>query len=316
MDNNFKIFTGQANIPFAEKVCMILGKKISDVEYIKFADGELSLKVLESVRGQDIFIIQSISSPVNDNLMELLIIIDAIKRSSAKSISIIVPYFAYARQDRSTSGRQPITAKLVANMISSAGANRVMMMEPHTLQMLGFFDIPVDGLSGCDAFLNYFAQIDGTEEEKLNNYILVSPDVGGVERVRKYANHFDNMPIAVINKRRDKPGSVSEMYLVGDVRGKHAIIIDDMVDSGGTLCKAANLVLENGAIDVSAFIVHGILSHNAKELIENSKLKKLVITDTIKQGELPSKIKVTSIAPLVAEVIERVYSNQSLSDLF
>ena len=311
MDTNIKIFSGEANLPFCDKVCEILGVQRSQIEFIKFNDGELSVKILDSVRGKDVFLIQSLSAPVNDNLMEMLIIIDALKRASAKRISVIAPYFAYARQDRLGEGRQPISAKLLANLISTAGANRVLTIEPHTPQLMAFFDIPVDGISGAKVFVDY-----AKKKLNLKDVIIVSPDVGGVERARFYATHLGRLPLAVINKRRDKPNHVAEMFLVGDVHGKHAIIIDDMVDTARTLIKASDLLLENGALDVSAFIVHPILSKDSQERIQDSNISNLIVTDTIYHDRLESKIKTLSITGLVADAIKKLHLEESLSDLY
>lgn len=311
MSNDIKIFTGRANITFCENICDILKIPQSRMDFITFNDGESSVKIIDSVRGCDVFFVQSLSSPVNDHLMETLIAVDALKRASAKRISLVIPYFAYARQDRIVEGRQPISAKLVANLISVAGANRVVTMEPHTAQLMAFFDIPVDGLSGVHVFLKY---IKGLKD--IENTIIVAPDIGGVERARFYASHLDNFPLAVINKRRDKPNKISQMQLVGDVRGKRAIIIDDMVDTAGTLVRACNLLLENGATEVLAFVVHPILSSNAQEKIQSSELKELITTDTISHNKYVSKIKVLSVSEFMATAISHIHQEISLSSLY
>ena len=311
MDDSIKIFSGQANVPFCDNICQTLGVLKSSIEYIRFNDGELSVKILESVRGKDVFLIQSLSAPVNDHLMEMLITIDALKRASAKRISVIIPYFAYARQDRLGDGRQPISAKLLANLISSAGANRVLTIEPHTPQLMAFFDSPVDGLSGARVFVDY-----AKKNFNLNNVIIVSPDVGGVERARFYAMRLGNLPLAVINKRRDRPNHVAEMFLVGDVYEKHAIIIDDMVDTARTLIKASDLLLEEGALDVSAFVVHPILSRDAVERVQDSNMQKLIVTDTIFHDDLDKKIISIPITSLVANAIKKLHLEESLSDLY
>ncbi len=311
MNSDIKIFTGRANVPFCDAICKCLHTSKGEMEFIAFHDGESSVKVIDSVRGSDVFFVQSLSSPVNDHLMEMLIAIDAIKRASAKRISVVVPYFAYSRQDCMKDGRQPISAKLVANLISIAGANRVITMEPHTPQLMAFFDIPVDGLSGVHAFLKYI-----TESHGIENSIIVAPDIGGVERARFYSSHLHDFPLAVINKRRDKPNEVSQMHLVGDVRGKRAIIVDDMVDTAGTLIRACDLLLENGAIEVSAFIVHPILSLDAQEKIQNSRLKELVVTDTIFHDHYMPKIKILSVAELISSAIYNIHKEVSLSELY
>lgn len=311
MDDNIKIFTGRANIPLCDEVCAQLGVEKSNLEYIRFNDGELSVRIEDSVRGKDVFLMQSLSSPVNDHLMEMLITIDALKRASAKRISVIIPYFAYARQDRLGQGRNPISAKLLANLISCAGANRVLTIEPHSPQLMAFFDIPVDGISGVKVYEKY-----AKKYQKLNDVIIVSPDVGGVERARSYAALLGKLPLAVINKRRDRPNFVAEMFLVGDVRGKHAIIVDDMVDTARTLVKASDLLLEQGALDVSAYIVHPILSNDSMQRIEDSNISSLVVTDTILHESLSPKIKVITISGLVANAIKRLHLEESLSELY
>lgn len=311
MYENLRIFTGSASVSFCDKVCKILGIKRSDIEHIRFDDGECSVRILDSIRSKDVYLIQSLAAPVNDNLMEMLIIIDALKRASANRISVIIPYLAYARQDKSEVGREPISAKLVANLISTAGANRVLTIEPHTPQLTAFFDIHVDGLSGAKVFVDY-----ANKSVDLSNAIIVSPDIGGVERARFYSMRLGKLPIAVINKKRDKPNFVSEMFLVGDVRGKHAIIIDDIVDTGRTLIKASDLLLSQGALDVSAFVAHPILSLDACERIEKSSLKKLLVTDSLSRNNLTSKIDVISISKLIADAIERLHLEKSLSNLY
>lgn len=283
------------------------------METISFSDGELSVEIGENVRGRDVFVVQSTSSPGNDHLMELLIVLDAFSRSSAYRVTAVLPYFGYARQDRKTKPRVPITAKLVANLITVAGADRVLTMDLHAAQIMGFFDIPVDNLNALPILLPYIRKKYGT-----SNITMVSPDVGGVERARLFATRLDNAALAVIDKRRSGPNQIAEMNVVGDVQGETCIIVDDMVDTGGTLIKAAQTLLDNGAKKVVACCVHGVLSSNAIERISDSAISELIITDTISipKNRLSKNITVLSVAPLFGEAIRRIHSDDSISSLF
>jgi ribose-phosphate pyrophosphokinase len=278
----------------------------------QFADGELSVEIGDNVRGGDVFVIQSTCSPANDRLMELLIIIDALKRSSAGRITAAIPYFGYARQDRKVKPRVPITAKLVADMITTAGADRVLTMDLHAGQLMGFFNIPVDNLFAMPVLLPFLVNKYGTE-----GVTIVATDVGGVERARLFATRLNNAPIAVIDKRRSGPNMVASMNVVGDVAGQVCLIVDDMVDTGGTLIKAADTLLEKGAKKVAACCVHPVLSGDARKRLNNSSISEVIVTDTIPQDNLPGdKVTVLSVAPLFAEAIRRIHSDDSISSLF
>ena len=280
---------------------------------IKFSDGELSVDIGDNVRGRDVFIVQSTSAPVNEYIMELLIVIDALKRASASRITAVIPYFGYARQDRKLKPRVPITAKLVADLLTAAGAHRILTMDLHAGQIVGFFNIPVDNLYALPAMLPYLK--DRYQDENLT---IVSPDAGGVERARYYASHL-NAELAIIDKRRTSPNKVSEMRVVGEVKGRNCLIVDDMVDTGGTLVKAAETIITEGAKDVSAVCVHGVLSGNALERIKGSKFKEVIITDTIERENKDlacEKLKVISVSELFAEAIQRIHNEDSVSSLF
>lgn len=307
------VFSGRSNPNFTASISNALHVEQGRLETIRFSDGELSVEIGDNVRGRDVFVVQSISTPGNDHLMELLIVLDALKRSSAYRITAVIPYFGYARQDRKTKPRVPITAKLVANILTTAGADRVLTMDLHAGQLMGFFDIPVDNLNALPILLPYLKKTYGSK-----NVTIVSPDVGGVERARHVATRLDNAAIAVIDKRRAGPNQVAEMNVVGDVKGETCIIIDDMVDTGGTLIKAADTLIEEGAKKVIACCVHPVLSSNAAERLEGSSIKEVVVTDTIfvpKSSQVP-KIKILSVAPLFAEAIRRIHSEDSISSLF
>jgi len=272
------------------------------------------VEIQENVRGEDVFVIQSTSAPANDNLMELLICIDALRRASAKRITAVVPYFGYARQDRKPGPRTPISAKLVANLITEAGADRVLAVDLHAGQIQGFFDIPTDNLYGAPVMAADILQRTGGE-----NLMVVSPDVGGVVRARALARRLNNAPLSIVDKRRDKPGVSEVMNIIGDVKGWDCILIDDIIDSGGTLCNAAGALMEAGANSVTAYLTHGVLSGKAAERVQNSALKELVITDSIQPTEATqaaSKIRLLSIAPLVGEAIHRIAEESSVSSLF
>ena len=310
-----KIICGNSNVKFAESICRNIGLRLGQTDVTKFSDGEISVSLYETVRGSDVFIIQSTCNPVNDHLMEMLIMVDACKRASASRVTVVIPYFGYARQDRKAKSRDPITAKLVANLITSAGADRVLTMDLHAHQIQGFFDIPVDNLSGSPLFIDYFTKKFGTGNDDV---IVVSPDIGSVNRARAFAKKMD-LGLAVIDKRREKANRSHVVNIIGSVEGKSIIMFDDMVDTGGSLCNAANALIERGgAVEVFACASHGVLSGKAIELIEESPLKEMLFTDTI---PYPSEIKSTKIkyltaAPLFAEAIERIFQEVSISTLF
>ncbi len=308
-----KLFSGNANKSLAEEIARYLDISLGQCEVKRFADQEIFVEIQENVRGEDVFILQSTSYPANDNLMELLIIIDAARRSSARRITAVLPYFGYARQDRKAGPRTPISAKLVANLITEAGADRVLTLDLHAGQIQGFFDIPTDNLfavpvMGRDLRANY----------NVDNLMVVSPDVGGVVRARALARRL-NAPLAIVDKRRDKPGESEVMNVIGDVSGRDCILIDDIIDSGGTLCNAAEALLANGAVSVTAYISHGVLSGGAVARITSSMLKELVITSTIEPTpavQAAHNIRVISIADLIGEAINRTALEQSVSSLF
>ena len=312
---DIKIFSGTSNRPLAEAICKEVGTELGNAEVGAFSDGENFVSIYETVRGSDVFVVQSTSSPVNDNLMELLIMIDALKRASAGRITAVMPYFGYARQDRKTKPRDPISAKLVANLITRAGADRVLTMDLHANQIQGFFDIPVDNLLGNPIFTNYLHdRFNGREDE----VIVVSPDVGSVARARAFAQKL-GMGLAIVDKRRQKANSSEVMNIIGDVRGKKVILFDDMVDTAGSLCGAAQALVELGrAVDVIACASHGVLSGPAVERIEKSVLKEVYFLDTVppKAGVACDKIKYLSVAHMFAEAIERIYEEVSVSKLF
>ena len=309
-----KLIAGNSNKNLAESIAHHCGQHLSEVELIKFADNELSCMIKENVRGEDVFIIQSICNPANDNLMELLILMDACKRASAGRITAVIPYFGYARQDRKPVSRTPITARLVANMLETAGANRIVTMDLHAGQIQGFFDIPVDDLGAMPLFVNDLE----THPNRMiiaRNGVIVSPDAGGVARARKVAKKLQ-LDIAIIDKRREQANQVASMNVIGNVNKKKCIIVDDIVDTGNTLIKAAEALKKEGAIEVSAYITHGVLSKNGGRKMEESEaLSNLVITDTIPNLETNS-VKVLTIAPMFSEAIRRINHNESISILF
>ena len=312
---NVKVFCANANRPFAEGVCRKLWLPLGDCTVTTFADGEVSLTINESVRGSDVFLVQSTCKPVNNNLMELLIMIDALKRASAGRITAVIPYYGYARQDRKAKARDPITAKLVANMLTAAGADRVLTMDLHASQIQGFFDIPVDNLAGNPIFVDYYAKKYGSECE---NMMVVSPDVGSVSRARAFAQKL-HMNLAIVDKRRQKANSCEVMNVIGDVRDKDCILFDDMVDTGGSLCNAAKALIEvGGAKSVQACASHGVLSGPAIDRINDSVITELALLDTIPaiDPKKSSKIKYLQVAPMFAEAIERIYQEISISKLF
>ncbi|MBO0906393.1 ribose-phosphate pyrophosphokinase [Jiella sonneratiae] len=308
-----KLFSGNSNRALAEAIGNYLELPLGQAMVRRFADQEIFVEIQENVRGEDIFIIQSTAYPANDHLMELLIIIDAMRRASARRITAVLPYFGYARQDRKANGRTPISAKLVANLITEAGADRVMTLDLHAGQIQGFFDIPTDNLFSVPLLAR-----DIKEHQDLENLMVVSPDVGGVVRARALAKRLD-APLAIVDKRRDRPGESEVMNIIGDVTGRNCILIDDIVDSGGTLCNAADALMKAGARSASAYITHGVLSGGAAARIAASSLKELVITDSI----MPTKailgaqnIRIVTTANLLAEAIARTASEESVSSLF
>jgi ribose-phosphate pyrophosphokinase len=308
-----KLLAGNSNKSLSQKISKHLKTKLVHSSIKKFADGEIYIEINENIRGNSIFLLQSISSPANDNLMELLLCIDALKRSSAKNITAVIPYFGYARQDRKVAPRTSISAKLVSNLITKAGADRVVTVDLHAGQIQGFFDIPVDNLFSTPIFARHI-------KKKLNskNLICVAPDVGGVERARALGRKLD-IGLAIIDKRRPTPGKSQVMNVIGNVKEKTCIIVDDIIDSGGTIVNAAQALKERGAKDVYVYITHGVLSGDAVEKIKKSVIKKLIITDTIDNHERVNKtnnIEVLSISNLMAEAIKRISNSTSVSDLF
>lgn len=312
---NIKIFSGNSHPALAMQIASALGLPLGKATISTFADGEISVSISESVRGSDVFLVQSTCGPVNNNLMELLIMIDSCKRASAGRITAVIPYFGYARQDRKSKARDPISAKLVANLITAAGADRVLTMDLHAAQIQGFFDIPVDHLLGVPIMIPHFIEKIGDEQ---SIYTVVSPDLGSVTRARKFAERCD-VPLAIIDKRRPKANVCEVMNIIGDVRDRKVIIVDDMIDTAGTLCNAANALVEvGGAKEVIACATHGVLSGPALERIEKSALKEVVLLDTIPLPENCNSTKITQlpVAPVFAEAIERIYQDKPVSPLF
>jgi ribose-phosphate pyrophosphokinase len=309
-----KLITGNSNLPLAQAIADYCELPLTEASVRRFADDEVFVEIHENVRGEDVFVIQSTGYPANDNLMELLIIIDALRRSSAKRITAVIPYFGYARQDRKPGPRTPISAKLVANLITTAGANRVLSVDLHAGQIQGFFDIPTDNLYGAPVMAEDILSRHGDK-----NITVVSPDVGGVVRARALAKRLSDAPLAIVDKRREKAGLSEVMNVIGDVKGRFCILIDDIVDSAGTLCNAADALKKEGASDVVAYITHGVLSGQAVERVENSVLRKLVITDSIAALDnvaAAKKIRHLPIAPLLGEAIRRIADESSVSSLF
>ena len=312
---DIKVFSGNANPKLAADICKYIGIKLGESEVGCFSDGETYASIYETVRGSDVFLIQSTCMPVNDNLMELLIMIDAMRRASAGRITAVIPYFGYARQDRKAKSRDPISAKLVANMLTAAGADRVLTMDLHAAQIQGFFDIPVDVLLGNPIFVDYYAKKFGDRCEEM---MVVSPDVGSVARARTFAQKL-HMNLAIVDKRRQKANQCEVMNVIGDVKGKDCILFDDMVDTGGSLCNAAQALIEvGGARSVHACASHGVLSGPAIERVNNSVIQELALLDTIPaiDPKKSSKIKYLPVAPMFAEAIERIYQEVSISKLF
>ncbi|MGG1657894.1 ribose-phosphate diphosphokinase [Brevibacillus sp. NRS-1366] len=310
-DPKLKVFTCNANPELAKEIAEHIGVPLGNAQAVRFSDGECQIKLNESVRGCDVFVIQPTSAPVNEHLMELLVMVDALKRASAKSINVVIPYYGYARQDRKARARDPITAKLVANLIETAGAQRVITMDLHATQIQGFFDIPVDHLLGVPILAKHFS------EKGLKDIVVVSPDHGGVTRARKLAERLE-APIAIIDKRRPEPNVAEVMNIVGNIEGRTAIIIDDIIDTAGTITLAANALVEAGARDVYACCTHPVLSGPAIERIANSKIHELIVTNSIPltDEQIIDKITVLSVAPIIGEAIIRVHEELSVSKLF
>ena len=316
-----KLIAGNANQPLANAIARRMSMhrgvhmKLVDTRVERFNDGEIFVEVFENVRGEDMFIIQPTSNPANDNLMELLIMADALRRSSAARITAVIPYFGYARQDRRSKARTPISAKLVANMLVSAGVERVLTMDLHAAQIQGFFDIPVDNLYASPVFA---LDIETHFRGRMNELMVVSPDVGGVGRARELAKRI-NAPLSIVDKRREKPGEVAEMTVIGDVKGKTCLIVDDICDTAGTLCKAAEVLMSNGAKEVHSYITHGVMSGPAVERVSNSVMKSLVITDSIAPPKAVSaapNIRVVPVAPIFTQAILNIWAGTSVSSLF
>lgn len=303
-----KIFSGRATVYLAEKIAHAYGEPLGEVKYQQFSDGEMSPFIMESVRGHDVFIIQSTFSP-SDNFMELLLMIDAARRASAENVNVVIPYFGYARQDRKDKPRVAIAAKLIANLLSAAGASRIMTCDLHADQIQGFFDIPVDHLDGNYIFVPYLKAL------KLQNMMFASPDVGGIKRARSFAKFFD-AELAVCDKYRKEANRVESMRLIGEVEGKDVILVDDLVDTAGTICKAASLLKEKGAQSVRAVCTHPVLSGEAYENIENSVLEEMVVSDTLPLKKESRKIRVLSVSDLFAKAIRKIHDHESVSSLF
>jgi len=308
-----RLFSGTSNPELTASICQHIEMPVGDIRVQRFSDGEVFLQFEETIRGLDVFIIQSTSAPANDNLMELLVAIDAAKRASARQICAVIPYFGYARQDRKSAGRTPISAKLVADLLQAAGVTRVLTMDLHATQIQGFFNIPVDNIFAGPLFAN-----DIESRNNLDDILVVSPDVGGVVRARALAKRL-HADIAIVDKRRPAPNEAKIMNIIGDVEGRHCILIDDMVDTAGTLCNAAEALLERGASKVSAYATHGVLSGPAGERLAASNLSELVISDTIKQPEhilATGKVRILTVANLMGEAIKRIYDARSISSLY
>jgi len=306
-----KVFSGSSNTELASNICKYMGIELGKIELKRFSDGEISVKITENVRGADVFLIQSTSNPANDHLIELLLIIDAFRRASARRITVVIPYYGYGRQDRKVEPRVPISAKVVAKLLETTGANRVVSVDLHADQIQGFFDIPVDHLFAAPVIVEYFKKI-GTE-----NTVIVSPDSGGAERARFFAKHLDT-GLAIIDKRREKANEAEVMHIVGDIKGKKCVMIDDMIDTAGTITKGAAALIEFGASEVIAAATHGVLSGPAMERLEKSAIKEIIISDSIAipESKRIGKLKTLSIANLIGEAILRIHDERSVSTLF
>jgi len=310
--HDIKLFSGRANSALTEEIAQYLGTTVAPIEIKNFADGEIYVQIKESVRGDDVFIVQPVCNPVNENLMELLIIIDAFKRASAKTITAVIPYYGYARQDRKTSGREAITAKLVADLLTTAGANRVLAMDLHTGQIQGFFNILVDHIYATPVIVSYIKNLNIPSDDM----VAVSPDTGGVARTRHFAKEID-CALAIIDKRRDRHNEAIADHVIGDVKGKVCIIFDDMIDTAGTICEASKLLIREGAKEVYVCAAHGIFSGPALQRLEQAPIKEVIVTNTIPCDRfMPEKIRQLSVAPLLGEAISRIHSDESVSSLF
>lgn len=306
--SSVKIFSGSSTQYLADKIARAYGKPLGSSSATKFSDGEISVELNESVRGCDVFIIQS-TIPPGDNLIELLLMIDAARRASAKHVTVVMPYFGYARQDRKDKPRVPITAKLMANILSASGADRLMTCDLHADQIQGFFDIPVDHMDGSFMFVPYLKSLN------LDKIKFASPDVGGVKRARKYASYFE-ADMVVCDKHRKRANEIASMQLIGDVEGSNVILVDDLIDTGGTMCKAADLIMEKGAKSVRAVVTHAVLSGNAYENINKSVMSELVVTDTIQLKQQSDKIRVMTVSDLFAKAVRKIHDHESISSLF
>ena len=310
MKSSMQLFSGNANLPLAKKICEYLNIPLGEAEVKRFPDGEIDVKVLEDVRGADVFVIQPTCPPVNDNLLELLILVDCLKRASADRITAVMPYFGYARQDRKAEGRVPITAKLVANMLTSSGANRALAMDLHAAQIQGFFDIPTDHLFAAPVMIEHFRKLE------IANLVVVSPDVGGIKMARAYAKRL-NAELAILDKRRDTPTATEVMHVIGDVQGKNVILVDDMISTASTVTEASRAVKTNGAKDVYLCATHAVLCGNAVEKINKSNLKKVVVTDTVPlDGKKIENLTTLSVANILGEALKRIHKSESVSSLF
>ena len=311
MDDRLAVFTGNANRNLAAEIAKYLGVQLGDATCSRFSDGEISVKVNENIRGKDVFIVQSTCPPSNDNLMELLILIDAARRASAQRITAVVPYYGYARQDRKDQPRVPITAKLVANLITAAGANRLLTIDLHAGQIQGFFDIPVDNLYAVNVFVDYFSKL------KIENLVVVSPDVGGIKMARAYSKRLD-ASLAIVDKRRISDTQAEVVHILGEVDGRNVVIVDDLISTGGTVVEATVALGEKGAKDIYVAITHPVLCGPALKKLKAAPFKELVVTDTIPldEGKVIPKLKVLSVAPLLGEAIKRIHNEESVSSLF
>ncbi|MCM8822031.1 MAG: ribose-phosphate pyrophosphokinase [Candidatus Omnitrophica bacterium] len=307
--NNCLIFTGNSNKPLAEKICKFLEKPLGQIEVSRFNDGEISVKIEENVRGKDVFIIQPTCSPVNENIMELLVMLDAFRRASPQRITAVVPYYGYARQDRKERPRVPITAKLIANLLVAAGAQRILTMDLHAPQIQGFFDIPVDHLFAAPVIINYL------KSKSMKNPVIAAPDVGSVKMARAFAKRI-NSRLVIVDKRRDGPDSVEATHLIGEVDGCEVIIVDDLISTGSTVIEATRVLLENGASRVLVSCTHPVLSGHAVPKLTESDISEIIITDTIPHPQLPEKFIVLSVAELLGEAIRRIHEETSVSSLF
>ncbi len=314
---DIKIFAGNSNIPLAAAMADSLGLPLGKSEVGLFSDGEIKVDILETVRGSDVFVVQSTAKPVNRNLMELLIMIDAFRRASAGRITAVMPYYGYARQDRKSKARDPITAKLVADLITAAGTDRVLTMDLHAPQIQGFFDIPVDHMVGMPILAPYIERKMRKDAAFRENLVVMSPDLGSVARTRAFAERLD-VPLAIVDKRRPKPNQCEVMNIIGDIEGKNVLIVDDMIDTAGTLCNAAAAVMQRGAARVAACATHAVLSGPAAQRLAESPLEEVIVLDTIclPAETRPKKLRVLSCAPVLAQAIERIYSDKPVSTLF